>query len=647
MEKTTKGDKKDTMNGLTKQQKLMVAVLLAGAVLVVLCATFLSPALPHIMGDMGVDQTTVQYLTSGYSLVEAVIIPMNAFLIGRFSTRKLFVSGMALFAAGAVVAACAPAFPILLLGRILQAFGTGVVMPMVFTLILLIFPRENRGAAMGIVGLIISFAPAIGPSLSGVLVDSVGWRMLFVIVACLTALVVAFAIFSLENFEGFERAPLDVPSVLLLACGMVGLLYGLSSFASSPTPLVPGALMVVGAGLLALFSRRQLHLEQPILRVDVLKYRRYRTAVLIIMLLEAALIGSEVVLPIYVQNVLGQPATVSGLIMLPGAVLGALMGLAAGRIFDKKGVRRLAVVGGIIIAVSSVCIACFQLDMSPLLVCAVYTCLGIGIQSLITPLNTWGVNSLDNSLIQHAEALGSTFNQVGASFGTALIASLSALGPLFTTASDERLVTYTGLHVSFCGMCAMLCLVAFLIFVFVRNRKGELAAEQAAQAQAVEGVPGVDREWLIADVMDPVPAQIAASAPVSEAITIMRDRHTSGLPVMGDGGRVVGFVSDGDVLKYLARQGGSYYTDGTNFYTMLDDQDFVERLKGLVKLPVENIATKNVIGVRAHQAAEDAFKVLSERRIKKVPVLGEDGTLLGTLSRNNVMIALAQLQETI
>ncbi len=633
------------MNGLTKQQKLMVAVLLTGAVLVVLCATFLSPALPHIMGDMGVDQTTVQYLTSGYSLVEAVVIPMNAFLIGRFSTRRLFVTGMALFAAGALVAACAPVFSILLLGRILQAFGTGVVMPMVFTLILLIFPRENRGAAMGIVGLIISFAPAIGPSLSGVLVDSVGWRALFIIVAALTAVVVLFAAFSLENFQGLERAPLDVPSVLLLAAGMVGLLYGLSSFASSKTPLVPGGLMLAGVALLAAFSRRQLRLERPILRVDVLRYRRYRTAVLIIMLLEAALIGSEVVLPIYVQNVLGQPATVSGLIMLPGAVLGALMGLAAGRIFDKKGVRRLAVVGGMIIAASSVCIACFQMDMSPLLVCAVYTCLGIGIQSLITPLNTWGVNSLDNSLIQHAEALGSTFNQVGASFGTALIASLSALGPLFTTASDERVVTYTGLHVSFCGMCAMLCLVALLIFVFVRNRKGEIAEERAARAQAVEGVPGVDREWLISDVMDPVPAQIAASAPVSEAITLMRDRHTSGLPVMGEGGVVAGFVSDGDVLKYLARQGGSYYTDGTNFYTMLDDQDFVERLKGLVKLPVENIATKNVIGVRVHQAAEDAFKVLSERRIKKVPVLDEDGKLVGTLSRNNVMIALAQLQE--
>ncbi len=636
------------MSGLTKQQKMMVAVLLTGAVLVVLCATFLSPALPHIMGDMGVDQTTVQYLTSGYSLVEAVIIPMNAFLIGRFSTRRLFIFGMGMFAAGAVVAALSPAFPVLLLGRVLQACGTGVVMPMVFTLILLIFPRENRGSAMGVVGLIISFAPAIGPSLSGVLVDSVGWRMLFVLVAVLTALVVVFAAVSLENFQNLERAPLDAPSVVLLAAGMVALLYGLSSFSSSEMPLVPAALMLAGAALLAVFAKRQLGLARPILRVDVLKERRYRTAVLIIMILEAALVGSEVVLPIYVQNVLGQPATVSGLIMLPGAVLGAVMGLVAGRIFDRKGVRALAIAGAVTIAASSIAIALFKVDTSPLVVCAAYTCLGIGIQSMITPLNTWGVNSLDNKLIQHAEAVGSTFNQVGASFGTALIVSLSALGPAFAgSGTDAAGLAFAGAHVSFTGMCAMICLVAVLVLVFVRDRRAEVERDRLAHTAAPAGMPGVDREWQIADVMDRDPVYIAASAPVSAAITIMRDRHTSGLPVMDEAGKVAGFISDGDVLKYLSRQGGSYYTDGTNFYTMLDDQEFLERFKDLVKLPVGKIATRNVIGVRAHQAAEDAFKVLSERRIKKVPVVDEDGTLAGTLSRNNVMIALATLQETL
>ena len=363
------------------------------------------------------------------------------------------------------------------------------------------------------------------------------------------------------------------------------------------------------------------------------------------MLLEAALVGSEVVLPIYVQNVLGQPATVSGLIMLPGAVLGAFMGLLAGRIFDKKGVRKIACTGAIIIAASSIAIANFQIDMSPLIVCVTYTFLGIGIQSLMTPLNTWGINSLDNKLIQHANAVGSTFNQVGASFGTALLASLSALGPVFNSSSDARVLTYTGVHVSFIGMCALICIVALIILTCVRNRKSELAQEANKISEIPEGIPGKDRDWLIGDVMDKNPVSIHGNAPVSEAIIIMKDKHTSGLPVLDENNKVVGFVADGDILKYLAKQGGEYFTDRTNFYTLLDDKEFLDRLKDLIKLPVINISTKSVISVRATQPAEDAFKVLSEKRIKKVPVLDNNNMLIGSLSRNNVIIALAQLQE--
>ena len=633
------------MSGLTRQQKLMVAVLLTGAILVVLNATFLSPALPHIMKDTGVDQTLVQYLTSGYALLEAVIIPLNAFFIGRFSTRKLFIGGMSCFGVGAIIAAISPNFPILLAGRILQACGTGIVMPMVFTLVLLIFPRENRGAAMGIVGLLISFAPAIGPSLSGVLVDTVGWRALFIIVTALTVLVVIFASFSLTNFTKFERVPFEPLSVILLAIGMVSFLYGLSTFSSAHNLILTIGLMVFGLIFLGLFAYRQTKLKNPLLRIQVLKTRRYRTAALTCMLLEAALVGSEVVLPIYVQNVLGQPATVSGLIMLPGAVLGAFMGLLAGRIFDKKGVRKIACTGAIIIAASSIAIANFQIDMSPLIVCVTYTFLGIGIQSLMTPLNTWGINSLDNKLIQHANAVGSTFNQVGASFGTALLASLSALGPVFSSSSDARVLTYTGVHVSFIGMCALICIVALIILTCVRNRKSELAQEANKISEIPEGIPGKDRDWLIGDVMDKNPVSILGNAPVSEAIIIMKDKHTSGLPVLDENNKVVGFVADGDILKYLAKQGGEYFTDRTNFYTLLDDKEFLDRLKDLIKLPVINISTKSVISVRATQPAEDAFKVLSEKRIKKVPVLDNNNMLIGSLSRNNVIIALAQLQE--
>lgn len=189
--------------GLKKEQQQMVITLLAGAVLVVLSQTLLSPALPSIMNHLQVNATTVQWLTSAYALTEAVVIPLAAWFMGRFSTRTLFIGGMALFGIGSLVAALAPVFSVLLIGRILQAMATGVLMAMVIALILLSFPRESRGAAMGIVGLVIGFAPAIGPTVGGFLVDVIGWRALFAVIVVLTAVVILLALKFLKNYEGF------------------------------------------------------------------------------------------------------------------------------------------------------------------------------------------------------------------------------------------------------------------------------------------------------------------------------------------------------------------------------------------------------------------------------------------------------------
>ena len=377
--------------GLSRNEKVMVIVLLAGTLLVVLNQTFLSPALPTIMADLAVDATTVQWLTSGYALVEAVVIPLNAFFVGRFSTRRLFMGGLSMFALGSLVAAAAPAFPVLLLGRVMQACGTGVVMPMVFTLIILLFPRERRGSAMGIVGLVISFAPAVGPSISGILIDSVGWRALFVIVVVLAIAVVIVAGFFLENRKGFERASFDVPSVILLACGMVGLLYGLSTFASG-NPVVSALLMIVGLALLGVFARRQLALESPMLRVGVLKIREYRIGAIAVALLQAAVFGGcSVVVPLYIQGVLGESATVSGLVMLPGAAIGAGMSVVAGRLFDNYGARAIALSGGAVAALAACGLAACGIDTSIIIVAVPYTLMVIGVQCVMMPINTWGI----------------------------------------------------------------------------------------------------------------------------------------------------------------------------------------------------------------------------------------------------------------
>lgn len=197
--------------GLTRNEFIMVAVLLAGTLLAVLNQTLLSPALPAIMDSLQVDTTTVQWLTSGYSLVEAVVIPLSAYLIGRFSTRQAFLSGITIFTAGSLLAALAPSFPFLLAGRMLQALCAGVVMPMVMTVILLVFPREKRGSAMGVIGLIIGFAPAVGPSTAGMLVDSVGWRALFAIITVLSVLVLIAGIVFLKNYGNFQRTTFDKP----------------------------------------------------------------------------------------------------------------------------------------------------------------------------------------------------------------------------------------------------------------------------------------------------------------------------------------------------------------------------------------------------------------------------------------------------
>ena len=239
--------------GLTRKQILIVVILLSGTLLAVLNQTLLSPALPAIMADTQVDATTVQWLTSAYSLVEAVVIPLSAYLIGRFPTKKLFIFGMSIFAIGSFLAAIAPVFAVLLLGRMCQAVATGIAMPMVFTVILLIFPREKRGSAMGIVSLAIGFAPAIGPSISGLLVDSVGWRALFLLVCVLAVVIVLFAILLLESYGEFEPTSFDKPSVVLCSLGLLSLLYGLSSITSAEVIALPLALIVVGVILLIFF----------------------------------------------------------------------------------------------------------------------------------------------------------------------------------------------------------------------------------------------------------------------------------------------------------------------------------------------------------------------------------------------------------
>ena len=655
----------------------MIVVLLAGAFVAVLNATLLTPALPTIMADMGIASTTVQWLTSGYALTEAVIIPLAAYLMGRFSTRKLFIGGMTLFAAGSLVSAVAPVFPLLLLGRVMQACATGFVMPMVFSVILLVIPRERRGSAMGIIGLVIGFAPTIGPSLSGVLVDTVGWRAIFVIVAFVAAIIVACAAKMLKPYGEFRRSRFDLLSVVLSTCGLICLLYGLSSVSSSTNLGFTAGLIVAGIALVGLYAYRQLNLAEPMLRVDILKTANYRTVVIVIALFQAALIGMETVMPLYIQGVLGQSATVSGLTLLPGALIGAFTGMLAGRLFDKFGVRVPVLIGAAVILCGVLGFTQFRADSPVLLVSVMYAVLAIGIQFTMTPVNTWGVNSLPNEAIQHAQSTSNTINQVAASFGTALLVSVAATvsGAASNLAGAER--TFAGYHASFCTTALLAACAIALILVFVRDKKKAVVPSGAAAAagmqadvpsaaasdaqagvRASDGVPFADvlapsdvfaraadkalSGFTLAQVMNPNAATVSNSACMREVIAILSSTNTSGVSVVDPAGKLVGYVTDGDIMRYLARNDFNMSSPSAGVSLSLqDDEDMEGRLAALANLNVMELATKRVISADIDTPLDVACATLAKRRIKKMPVTS-NGVLVGALSRRNVLHAMME-----
>ena len=649
--------------GVGRKELVMVGVLLTGTLLAVLNLTMLSPALPAIMADLGVDATTAQWLTSVYALVEAVVIPLSAYLVGRFTTRQLFITALSVFTAGSLAAAMAPNFWVLLLGRIMQAACTGAVMPMVFTVILLVFPREKRGTAMGVIGLIIGFAPAVGPSLSGLLVDSVGWRALFAIVTALGVVVVLLAVRLLRNYGDFARTTFDKLSVALSTVGLVCLLYGLSTFASTTNMALTLGLIAVGIVLVALYVRRQLKLPEAMLNVRILKARPYATAACVIIIVQASLLGCEVITPLYIQGTLGFTATMSGLAMLPGAVIGAFTGLVSGRLFDRFGVRKVAVPGVIVAVLGASGLARLGIDASFITVVLTYTTLVIGLQFTMTPLNTWGVNSLDNRVIQHAQGLSNTMNQVAGSFGTAVLVSVSALAPLVAPDLPAAEQAYLGEHMAYCTTFGLMCVAALVIIFLVRNRptaaatpaeRGEEPVDFAAGISGVavdgtadevlDGAPGRDRVYLASDVMNREPACARETDTMGAVVRLMADNQTSGVPVVNEAGDLVGFVTDGDVAAYLGRTEISLADATLNIYRYVDDAAEMDRLKELIGLNVMNVATKRVVSVECDTPEDEVCQLFASKRIKKVPVV-RDGKLVGALSRRNIMTSLAEAIE--
>ncbi|TCI51896.1 DHA2 family efflux MFS transporter permease subunit [Exiguobacterium sp. SH1S21] len=410
-----------------KPPYLMLAVLFVGAFIAFLNNSLLNVALPSIMVDLNIaDYSTVQWLATGFMLVTGVLVPASAYLITRFSNRALFITSMAIFALGTAIAAFSPTFGWLLSGRMIQAVGASTMGPLLMNVMLVSFPREKRGTAMGIFGLVMITAPAIGPTLSGYIVEYYDWRVLFEMILPLAIIGLALAVWKAENVMVQNKdQSLDYLSLVLSTLGFGGILYGVSSASSDgwDNPIVLTT-MIVGLVALIAFVVRQLNMEKPLLDLRAYKYPMFALASIIAMVNAVAMFSGMILTPAYVQSVRGISPLDSGLMLLPGAIIMGIMSPITGKLFDKFGPKLLSITGLTITAISTYMLANVQLDSTYTYIVTTYTLRMFGMSMVMMPIMTNGLNQLPTHLNPHGTAINNTAQQVSGAIGTAVLVTI-------------------------------------------------------------------------------------------------------------------------------------------------------------------------------------------------------------------------------
>lgn len=461
--------------GRNRRQKpvnrnVVLATLVSGAFVVILNQTLMNTALPAVMEDFMITANSAQWVTTIFMLVNGIMIPVTAFLIQKFSTRSLFFAAMGLFSLGTLLAMLAPTFLVLLIGRFIQAAGGGIIMPLMQTILFAIFPMDRRGQAMGTFGLVISFAPAIGPSMSGWVVEHFPWQTLFAIMLPIAIIDMIVAYFILDNVTEPTNPRLDIPSIVMSTLAFGGLLFGFGNAGNfgwlSAEVLAP---LIVGTVSLGLFIWRQLTLDEPMLDLRILKNPMFTLNTLLGMGVFIAMIGGMIILPLYMQNMANFTATESGLMLLPGALIMGIMSPWTGRIFDKFGAKWLAVVGFGLLAASTLMFTVLTTETSFTYLAVFNAMRMLGTAMVIMPVTTAALNQLPQRMIPHGTALNNTMRQVAASVGTAvLVTVMTGTGLDPAVAGPEGPVR--GVNIAFI-VAGLVAVAGFIAAWFIRDSK--------------------------------------------------------------------------------------------------------------------------------------------------------------------------------
>ena len=454
-----------------KNRSGIVAILIIGAFITSLAQMVLTSALPSIMSTFNVTTSSAQWLTTTYMLVLGIMIPSTAYLVNQFPIKGLFMISMGLFLVGCIVSITANNFIFMVLSRVLQAIGAGIITQLVQVAMINLYPKEERGKAMGIYGFAIGVAPAIGPLVSGYIIDSFGWRFIFYILAIITILDMIFAVILLKSFMENKPSKLEVISLILSSLGFGGLLIGVTNIGTytiaSPLIYIP---ILIGLISLVLFVIRQFKVEDPLLDLRVFKVRNFTISIILICIVYMAMTSATMILSIYIQSARGMSAMVPGIVMLPGSIAMCILSPITGNILDKYGLRKLAISGCIMLGVGTLGFSYLEETTSIAVLTIMYTIRMIGITFLLMPVTTWGLNELKQEQIASGSAINSTLRQISGAVGSSLFVTIMTVVANNSVRATQVLADIEGMTVAFKYATFVIVIAIFVSIIYVKDK---------------------------------------------------------------------------------------------------------------------------------------------------------------------------------
>jgi len=603
----------------TKKPLLVLIVTAFASFLATFNETFLNIAFTPIMKDFGVSVSTVQWLTTAYMLGAAIMVPISSFMYRKFKTKPLFLCTVGLLMVGSLICALAPNFEILLTGRIIQSLGTGMLIPIGMNITLSVVPKEKIGTYMGVMGAVTTLGPSFSIIAAGSILSTFSWQVLFWIFGLFTCILFLLGLIILGKNDKTFNPKLDILSVIFISLTLIGLLYGISTIFSGNV-IIALITIIIGIAFLVLFVRRQNRIDDPLINLKPLAVPEFRTGIILNMLALMIIFSMNIIMPLFIQNALEVPAFKASLTLFPAVICSCIIAPIAGRIYDAKGAKGILPIGFLLMFVFVLALGLTRNINSLLLITLLYVPVVIGSSLVIGPGQSFALSHLNKELNPHGVTIVSTGFQIAGCVGSSLFTGV------YSMMMGISLAKGASSHVSISNAYLVTLLVAVLIGVIgfiisLSIRKYEKNVQKV-------------RHLTLETIMKKDVYTVKDTDSLDLVMKVITDKKISGVPVVDKKNNLVGFISDGDIMRYLAKS-HPLFVNAYSFAAINEENSFDDKLVNLMKNKAKDVAKKKIITIDINTSVEEVCKILNDKHLKKAPVI-ENGKMVGIINRSNI-----------